>query len=57
MEGNRREAVAPPKAERPLYRRPGSGDSIVRRAIDEVLGSSYTSSGKSDRIKGLEKEG
>ena len=32
-------------------------DAVVRRAIDEVHASDYTSScGKSDRIKGLEKE-
>jgi excisionase family DNA binding protein len=53
MESNKREAVEAPKVERPLYRRPASPDSIVRRAIDEVMGSGYTSSGKSDRIKGL----
>jgi excisionase family DNA binding protein len=33
-------------------------DDILRRAIDEVRGSSYNSPcGKSDRIKGLRKEG
>ena len=58
MESKRSEAASPPPDQPRASSRGNSADGIVRRAIDEVLGTGYTSpSGKSDGIKGLGKEG
>jgi excisionase family DNA binding protein len=57
MEAQRKEAGAQSTGHKPRSGRAHAVDGIVKRAIDEVLGTGYTSlSGKSDRIKGLGKE-
>jgi excisionase family DNA binding protein len=61
MESNRKDDTAPQR-KRPEVKTHKRGNAeganeIVRKAIDEVRGSGYTSQrGKSDRIKGLGKE-
>lgn len=53
----KREDMSQIKRTKPGRRDVPDVDRIVRRTIDATKGMGYDSSGKSDRIKGLRKEG
>lgn len=55
--GTKREDMSHIKRMKPGKRNVPDIDGIVRRAVDGAQGKGYDSSGKSDRIKGLRKEG